>query len=65
MDYGDIGTNVTTGSTGTGTGMLGLVGTVIHDFGGAVLALLGVVVVVMFSYHLYKFATRKIKHSVK
>jgi uncharacterized membrane protein YeaQ/YmgE (transglycosylase-associated protein family) len=68
MDIGVLGNSIThdLGSGYTGTGVLGLAGHTIGNYGlgGSVLTVLTAVIGVAIAYFLFKFAWRKIKGSV-
>ena len=63
MNIGAFGTNVTAGSGGTGTGVMGLIGTSFHDFGGALLAILTAVIGIGVAYLIFRFGWKKVKGS--
>lgn len=65
MGLGTIGTNLTAGSAGTGTGVMGVFGSTLGGFGDQVIIVLTAVIGVAIAYFLFKFAWRKIKGSVK
>ena len=65
MDIGAVGTNITAGSTGTGTGVMGLIGSAFHDFGGALIVILGAVLTIGVAYLVFKVGWRKVKGSLR
>jgi len=65
MNIGAFGTNLTVGAGGTGTGVMGLLGTSFHDYGASLIVILGAVIGIGVAYLVFRFGWRKVKGSTK
>ena len=60
-----MGTNLTAGSGGTGTGILGILGANFYDYGSALVLILTAVIGIGLAYLVFRFGWRKIKGSTR
>lgn len=65
MTVGVPGSNFTDGSTGTGTGVMGVFATAVHDYGTELAIILASIIGIGLAYLVFRFGWRKVKGSTK
>jgi uncharacterized membrane protein YgaE (UPF0421/DUF939 family) len=60
---GVIGTNLTAGAGGTGTGIMGMLGSTFYTYGASLVTILTAVIGIGVAYLVFRFGWKKVKGS--